>query len=51
MLREDDRKPMETWISRDVTIRFPSNLQVQLDRAPPQVSFRLDKRPAEPAAP
>ncbi len=51
VLREDDRKPMETWISRAVTIRFPPALQVQLDRAPPQVSFRLDKRPTEPASP
>lgn len=51
LLREDDRKPMETWIARAVTIRFPSGLAVQLDRDPPQVSFRLDKRPAEPPAP
>ncbi|MCJ7544963.1 MAG: hypothetical protein MUP47_10470 [Phycisphaerae bacterium] len=51
VLREDDRKPMETWAARAVTIRFPPNLQVQLDRAPPQVNFRLDKRPAESASP
>lgn len=51
VLREDDRKPMETWAARAVTIRFPPNLQVQLDRAPPEVSFRLDKRPTEPASP
>lgn len=51
VLREDDRKPTETWISRAVTIRFPPGLTVQLDGAPPQVSFRLDKRPAETPAP
>jgi hypothetical protein len=50
-LREDDKKPLETWTSRAVTIRFPSDLQVRLDREPPQVNFRLDKRPAEPTPP
>ncbi len=50
-LREDDKKPLETWTSRAVTIRFPPDLQVRLDREPPQVNFRLDKRPAEPPSP
>ena len=51
VLREDDKKPMETWTTRAVIIRFPPGLQVQLAGDPPQVSFRLDKRTEEPAAP
>jgi hypothetical protein len=50
-LREDDKKPMETWIARAVSIRFPPGLAVQLAGEPPQVNFRLDKRPAESPTP
>lgn len=50
VLREDDKKPVESWLTREVVIRFPPKLKVEL--APtekPVVSFKLEKRtPAVP---
>ncbi|MFA6133577.1 MAG: hypothetical protein WC869_06125 [Phycisphaerae bacterium] len=55
VLREDDKKFMETWTARPVQVRFPPGLQLQIDGSPPVVNFRLDRRneivPTPPPAP
>ncbi len=48
VITEDDKRPMETWTTRAVTIRFPPSLRVELPGDPPQVGFRLDKLPDTP---
>ncbi|MCK4601591.1 MAG: hypothetical protein KAU28_03945 [Phycisphaerae bacterium] len=57
-LRDDDKKPVDSWLTRDVTIRFPEALDVRLAGEQPKVNFKLVKRqllpampPAPPAAP
>lgn len=47
VLRDDDKKPLESWLTREVIVRFPPKLKVEL--APgekPTVSFKLEKRTA-----
>lgn len=51
VLREDDKKPVESWLTREIVVHFPPKLKVEL--APtekPSVSFKLEKRSA-PIAP
>jgi hypothetical protein len=50
MLGEDDKNPVESWLSRPVTVRFPIGMDLQIVGEPPTVHFRLEKRTA-PAAP
>ena len=47
VLRDDDKKPLESWLTREVIVRFPPKLKVEL--APgekPTVSFKIEKRTA-----
>ncbi|MFB3891528.1 MAG: hypothetical protein ACE15C_05835 [Phycisphaerae bacterium] len=48
VLRDDDKKPTETFPPREVIVRFPAGLKVSLSEKP-TVSFKLEKR--TPAAP
>jgi len=49
VLREDDKRPIETWIEREVLVVFSQELKVKLDGEPPRVSFRLEERATAPA--
>jgi len=45
-LTDSDTEPIESWLVRKVTLRFPPGLQVQLapGQVEPTVQFRLEKR-------
>jgi hypothetical protein len=43
-LTEQDKKPLSSWDQREVTFRFPSELDVELVGDPPTVWFRLSRR-------
>jgi len=51
VLLEDDKKPVESWLSRQVQIRFPPDLDVRLEGESPAVQFRLQQRPELPPPP
>ncbi len=51
ILVEDDKKPVESWLSRQVQIRFPPELDVRVEGDRPTVQFRLEQRPQLPPAP
>jgi len=44
VLREDDKKPVASWLTRPVEIRFPQELQLKLLGEKPTVNFKLEKR-------
>ncbi|MFP3936950.1 MAG: hypothetical protein ACLFVW_01320 [Phycisphaerae bacterium] len=44
VLTEQDKKPLDSWDQREVTVRFPPDLNVELDGTPPTVWFRLSRR-------
>ena len=44
VIREDDKKPV-SWLTRQVEIRFPPELQLKVVGEKPSVSFRLEPRP------
>ncbi len=47
VLTDDDKKPVASWLTRDVTVRFPEGLGVQMSGAEkPTVMFKLERRPA-----
>ncbi|MGC9454860.1 MAG: hypothetical protein ACP5HU_08330 [Phycisphaerae bacterium] len=48
VLSEQDKKPLDSWDQREVIVRFPPELNVELDGPPPTVWFRLSRR-EEPA--
>jgi len=50
VLKEDDKKPV-SWLVRDVVIRLPRELRLELVGATPQVHFKLVERPAGPPTP
>lgn len=47
-LVEDDKKPVDSWLSREVVIQFPQDMQVELVGEKPKVSFKMEKRKAVP---
>ncbi|HNX26840.1 MAG TPA: hypothetical protein PKK48_05470 [Phycisphaerae bacterium] len=47
-LTEDDKKPIESWIERDVIVNFPPELNLQLASPAPKLKFRLEKRKINP---
>ncbi len=51
MLREDDKTPVGSWLSRSVTVRFPPDADLQLVGDPPVIHFRIEKRPARVLTP
>jgi len=51
ILVEDDKKPVESWLSRQVQIRFPPELDVRVEGDRPAVQFRLEQRSELPPAP
>jgi len=44
IIREDDKKPV-SWLTRQVEIRFPGDLQLKVVGEKPTVTFRLEPRP------
>jgi len=46
VLTDSDTDPIDSWSSRPVTLRFPSDLQIRLapGQTEPSVQFRLEKR-------
>jgi len=49
-LTEDDKKPVESWLTRQVRIHLPPSLQLRLVGEAPTVQFKLVKR-SEMASP
>jgi hypothetical protein len=47
-LGDDDKKPVESWLERDVTVRFRTGTTLKLIGPSPKVRFRLERR--KPAA-
>lgn len=45
VLTDDDKKPVASWLNRQVQIRFPADLKVELLGERPTVQFKLEKRP------
>lgn len=46
VLTETDKEPVSSWLEREVQIRLPRGLQLELTGQRPKVSFKLQKRPA-----
>ncbi len=44
VLAEEDKKPVESWLEREVTVSFPPGSGLQLLSPAPKVKFRLQKR-------
>lgn len=44
VLAEEDKKPVESWLEREVTVSFPPDSGLQLLSPAPKVKFRLEKR-------
>jgi hypothetical protein len=49
VLTEQDKNPLSSWDQREVTFRFPPELDVELLGDPPTVWFRLSRREAPTA--
>ena len=47
-LTDDDKRPVESWLDREVQIRFPPGMQLQLVGDPPTVQFKLEQRGERP---
>jgi len=50
-LTEDDKKPVASWLTREVVVRWPEGLNLRLVGDRPSVSFKLVKRVLAPAPP
>ncbi|MBI5725522.1 MAG: hypothetical protein HZA50_16310 [Planctomycetes bacterium] len=50
-LIDKDKDPVESWLTRDVTVRFPSELRLTVLGEPPKVMFKLVQTAKPPAAP
>lgn len=48
LLTEQDKRPLDSWDQREVTVRFPPDLKVEVVGPAPTVWFRLSRR-EEPA--
>lgn len=46
VLTDDDKKPVASWLTREVEVRLPRRLDLKLLGAPPTVSFKLEKAPS-----
>ncbi|HUT58313.1 MAG TPA: hypothetical protein VNA25_10740 [Phycisphaerae bacterium] len=46
VLTDNDKVPTESWLTRDVQIRLPRDMQIQAVGEKLSVSFRLEPRPA-----
>ena len=46
VLTEDDKKPVESWLIRQIEVRLPRRLSLSLVGTNPSVSFKLEKAPA-----
>lgn len=49
VLNDNDKLPTTSWLTRDVELRLPKELQIQVVGDKPKVDFRLDVRVAPPA--
>jgi len=45
-LLDSDKKPLASWLSREVKLRFPKDFQLKLIGDKPTVNFKLVQRPA-----
>ena len=45
VLTEDDKKPVDSWLEREVEFRLPKGLDIRLIGEKPTVNFKLEKRP------
>ncbi len=43
-LTEDDKRPVESWLTREAKIRFPKGLQLRVVGEAPAVEFRMEAR-------
>jgi len=48
ILNDSDKKPLGSWLSREISIRLPENPQLKIVGERPKVFFRLDPIPAAP---
>ena len=46
LLTDDDKKPIESWLTRQVVVHLPRELNLSLLGTRPSVSFKLEKAPA-----
>ncbi len=49
VMNDNDKLPTTSWLSRDVELRLPKDLQLQVVGDKPKVDFRFDARVAPPA--
>ena len=50
-LTEDDKKPTDSWLPRDVVVTFPPGKDIKLVEPAPKVWFKLQKRTSKPIQP
>jgi len=50
-LTDEDKKPVESWLQREVIVTFPPEMKLRLVGTPPKVKFRLEKRKSIVPAP
>jgi hypothetical protein len=50
-LTDDDKKPVDSWLEREVKVNFPPDTDLQLQGPAPKVRFKMQKRPTTPAGP
>jgi kynurenine formamidase len=50
-LTDDDKKPTESWLTREVIVVFPPEKNLELVGTAPKVMFKLQKRTSKPIQP
>ena len=50
-LTEDDKKPVTSWLDREIHVRFAPNTNLRLSEPAPKLKFRLKKRSSLPVEP
>ncbi len=51
VLTEDDKRPVESWLKRPVTVHFPAGMDLEIVGEKPTVHFKLEKRTVPSPAP
>ncbi len=44
ILTDDDKKPVESWLTRSVTVQLPTELNLRMFGTTPTVQFKLEKK-------
>ncbi len=47
VLTDEDRKPLDSWLTREVIVRFPKDMNLKISEAP-TVQFKLEKLTPKP---